>query len=111
MQTKNTKQYWNFLKFINPKSGIKPSPSINEFYEYFKNVNSNPHNDTDINLDQTFLDNSNVHLNKVITQEEILICINKLNNGNASSPSDSIKMNILRVQNLCFYLSMNVFLT
>jgi hypothetical protein len=92
MHGKNPKQYWNFLKKLKPKTRNEESPSITEFSDFFKNINTNPHIDdeNDMFLSYDFLENSNLYLDEPITDAEILKCINNLNNGKACSPSDDI---------------------
>ncbi|MEW8548622.1 MAG: reverse transcriptase family protein [Candidatus Thiodiazotropha sp.] len=83
LQSKNPKQYWKFINSLKEKS-IKTTPTLEEFYEHFKlqNLDFDQNSET-LNLDN--IDNNEL-LNAKITPEEIMRCINKLNNGKSPGP-------------------------
>ena len=92
METKNPKKYWKILKKSKKKkSDVSNQPDINEFYNYFKNINmNNEKEDTFENSDSDFTYLDNTELNSPITGSEILKCISNLKNSKAPSTSDNI---------------------
>ena len=82
LQSKKPKQYWNFLNSLKHRSNSN-SPSLNEFYEYFRDLNSADLENADLS-DFDYLHSSDENLNKEITYEEVSRCIDRLNNGKAS---------------------------
>jgi hypothetical protein len=89
LNEKNPKQYWKFLNNLKPKKIDKPSPSIHEFYEYFKNINENTINDNRF-ADIHPTEESNDFLNSPITENEIAKCISNLRNSKTPSQTDNI---------------------
>ena len=90
MHAKTPKQYWKFLNSLKSKTNDECAPSLNEFYKHFKNVNTDQNRDTNLLEMPTYSENQNIELNSIITESEILKCINGLNNGKSSSPNDNI---------------------
>jgi hypothetical protein len=90
---KQPKQYWKFLNSIKPKCN-KETPSIQEFFEFFKskNASDDDHNDDEQNfeLPDNFLLNSQEMLNTTITEAEVSLHISKLSYSKSPSPSDGI---------------------
>ena len=84
LQSKNPKQYWKFLNSLKTQDKHN-GPNLNEFYEYFKDLNTSEYEDADIS-DFHYTINNNEMLNSGITAEEISRCIDRLNNGKASGP-------------------------
>ena len=82
LQSKKPKQYWNFLNSLKHRSNSN-SPSLHEFYEYFRDLNSVDLENADLS-DFDYLHSSDENLNKEITYEEVSRCIDRLNNGKAS---------------------------
>ena len=81
LESKDPKSYWKFINSLKGKT-CSNSPSLQEFYNHFKLLNSSSGSENeDINLDPS---QNNEILNSRITQEEILRCIQRLNNGKAS---------------------------
>ena len=87
LQSKHPKQYWKFLNSLKTQDKHN-GPNLNEFYEYFKDLNTSENEDADIS-DFQYTINNNEMLNSGITEEEIPRCIDRLNNGKASG-SDKI---------------------
>ena len=88
MSTKR-QYYWKFLNGLKAKSRENNSPSLHDFYDYYKNINSN---DTDT-MQVTDLPNvyyTNQVLNYPIRPPEVEKSIISLNNGKACSPVDNI---------------------
>ena len=69
------------MNSLNEKSH-KSKPSLNTFYEYFKNVNQRDHPHE--NYSFTDHENENDQLNKKITAQEISKCIKNLKTGKSS---------------------------
>ena len=71
---------------------LKPNkaPSIDEFYEHFKIINTNTIDDDRFENDIHTTNDSNMYLNAPLTEHEINKCINNLKKSKASSPSDNI---------------------
>ena len=86
---KNSKEYWKYLNSFKPKKKNECSPTLEEFYEHFKNINHNSIKE-DNPLTDYDLSESNEYLNSQITTEEILTCIKRLKNGKSPSYQDNI---------------------
>ena len=89
MATKRPKHYWKFLKGLKRKARDNNGPILNEFYDYYKNINNNDagvSQSTDISQ----FNQSDLELNSPILLPEIEKCILNLNNGKSSSPIDEI---------------------
>ncbi|MEW8548255.1 MAG: reverse transcriptase family protein [Candidatus Thiodiazotropha sp.] len=81
LHSKNPKEYWKFINSLKTQTK-HTSPGLDEFCDFFKNLNSSEDEDTELpNLN---FDINNEILNATITQDEILRCINNLNNGKTS---------------------------
>ena len=81
MESKRPKEYWNFINSLNRNGKNQPMPTLQEFYEHFKLLNScSDDTEETLNLNN---DQNDETLNSKITQEEILGAIRKLNNGKA----------------------------
>ena len=87
MNSKNPKDYWKYLNSLNEKSQ-KSKPSLNTFYEYFKNVNQRDHPHK--NYSFTDHENENDQLNKKITAQEISKCIKNLKTGKSSGEDKTL---------------------
>ena len=90
MQNKNPKEYWKYLNSINNNKTSNKKPTIEQFYEHYKNINEveNDHDDLSINM---HLNDTNEILNNYITSDEIRKCINNLKNG--KSPGEDHILN------------------
>lgn len=75
------KEYWKYLNSINRKKTLN-QPSIDDLYEFYKNLNASDNSDPDIildeNMNQINLEDDDVCLNSPITAAEISKCISKL---------------------------------
>ena len=80
MQYKNPKEYWKFLNSINKNKKSEKQPTINQFFEHFKNINETQHNQDALTINTHWTD-VNDTLNMPITCDEIKKCINKLKNS------------------------------
>ena len=89
MESKNPKEYWRYLNSINCNKSQKEQPSLNDFYEHFKNINTT--NDLDEQLTNEYLNDENQILNSYITREEISTCIKNLKAG--KSPGEDKILN------------------
>ena len=89
LASSSPKEYWKFLRKLKPRLTENPSPTIDEFFTHFKNVNNTDSNEEQqqLNVDNT---EQNSMLNAPILSNEILKCINNLCNSKASSPTDNI---------------------
>ena len=79
-------------------------PNLNEFYEYFKLLNTSGHEAADIS-DFQFSNNNNNNnnngiLNSKITREEISRCIDRLNNGKSAGLDNILNEHIKSTINL-----------
>ena len=81
MQTKNPKDYWKYLKSLNTKSN-KEQPTLDSFYEHFKNINKS--NEPKEDFSNINLEDKNNILNRKISKEEIDLCILNIKNGKSS---------------------------
>ena len=110
LSTNNPKKYWKFLNSLKPKTKDAPSPSIEEFYNHFKNVNSNSDNENDTELNTEQINNSNESLNMTITESEINKCINNLQNSKTPSQTDNILNEYIKsTKNLLLPLYLKLF--
>jgi hypothetical protein len=83
MKTSNPKEYWKAINKLNNKSNNDDEAKLNDFYIFFKNINSNEENSDDITqeLDLTEINRINEEINSEITQDEIIKTIRTLKNG------------------------------
>ena len=89
LRSKSPKLYWNFLNNLSPKiKKNKESPSIEEFYEHFCNINFDPNQEQFNGI--IYQHANNLDINSPITESEKCACIHNLKNCKASSPSDTI---------------------
>lgn len=92
MSTTKPKDYWNFINKLNSPKQHK-SPSIDEFFNYFKNSNQQI-NDDEITPDTVFeftpSEDSLEALNGPVLYAEIEKAISKTKNGKAPSNFDNI---------------------
>ncbi|MCG8034442.1 MAG: reverse transcriptase family protein [Candidatus Thiodiazotropha taylori] len=90
MQAKEPKKYWNFLNSLKTKNAPE-TPSVDVFYDFFKEVyssdtqNDQNNDDTPVNFN---LEHSNETLNSPFTTKEISICISKLKNSKSPGHDD-----------------------
>ena len=89
MSSKRPKYYWKFLNGLKPKSRDDNSPTLHDFYDYYKNINSSAPEQNQI-TDLPHIDQTNLDLNSPILESEIEKLIKNLKNGKACSPVDSI---------------------
>jgi hypothetical protein len=90
LSDKNPKKYWKFLNGLKPKNTVTQSPSLQEFFEYFKIINTNNIHDHRFEDELTNSQTLNMSLNAPITETEIKSCISKLQNSKTPSPLDKI---------------------
>ena len=95
MTTKNPKQYWKYLNSLKSKGKPTEPISLDDLYNYFKQISSNDVEDEsfsnmDIITQNQNISNQNMYLNSEITEQEINYCINNLKNSKAASPFDNI---------------------
>ena len=90
MQNKNPKAYWKYLNSINKNISQTQEPTLDQFYEHFKNINESTN---DENADKIIfnmqLNDTNEILNSHITCQEI--SINNLKS--AKSPGGDLILN------------------
>jgi hypothetical protein len=85
MRTKDPKEFWKILN--QGKRKTQPNISLQKLFEFFKNLNTAPSDDigADLpNLNVEELNQLNYELNIHIEKEEILECIKKHKNNQAS---------------------------
>ena len=78
MRTNNLKDYRKLLKSKNKRE--EPDIPITSLYDFFKHLNAAPVETANDNLPHINPNNANClneQINKIITQEEILKCMNK----------------------------------
>ena len=95
MTTINPKQYWKYLNSLKPKGKPTEPISMDDLYNYFKQMDSNDVEDERFsNMDKISqkqnISNQNMYLNSGITEQEINYCINNLKNSKAANPFDNI---------------------
>ena len=91
LNEKQPKKYWNFLKKLKPKNKNTDSPSIDEMYHHFKNINNDENqNKFDEEIEINRMNEPNNYLNSPIEEYEINKCITNLKNGKTPSPNDGI---------------------
>lgn len=74
VQTNNPKVYWEYLNSLNKKQ-TQNSLSIEEFYEYYKNIGMNETDNTSEIPNEPYIDHVADDLNLPITTKEIMISI------------------------------------
>ncbi|MES9885167.1 MAG: reverse transcriptase family protein [Sedimenticola sp.] len=89
MHKQHPKQYWKFINSLKSKSKTV-KPSIDDLYTFFRDSNTNTDTDTQFNLTDDILRNSQEELNCPFTENEIQKHITNLKNAKAPSPSDNI---------------------
>ena len=82
LQTNNPKVYWKYINILN-KNQTQNSPSIEEFYKYYKNIGTKETDDTSEIPNEPYFDDIADDLNLPITTEEIMKSILNLKNGKA----------------------------
>jgi hypothetical protein len=94
LHSKQPKQFWKILNNINKQTDSQHTPNIQDFFEHFKEVNSNANTGQDnLNFEFNTIDNAQLDdsvLNCEITADEIRKMINKCNKSKAASPQDYI---------------------
>jgi hypothetical protein len=97
MHSSRPKDYWKYLNSVNNKPITRNSPSLEEFYEYYKKTNQTVHINTIDNIsgkeNEHILDFSSLtteSLNTTITVSEIEKTMNRLKNNKSPSPHDLI---------------------
>jgi len=91
MNDKNPKQYWSFLNKLKPKTKVNNTPTLQEFYNHFKEINTNTITDNRFNdTNSQSTTNTSHRLDNLITNTEIEKCIQKLKNSKTPSPFDNI---------------------
>ena len=105
LASKSPKQYWKFINSLKKKTS-KTAPSLEEFYNHFKLLNTSDDEPDEVIFPDT--PQTNEVLNSLFTQEEILRAIRGLNNGKAAG-CDSILNEYIKTTSHIFYHSMRVF--
>lgn len=80
MRQKSPKDYWNYVNSLNKKNK-NPDIKLDNLFEFFKTINNIEHDDSDTQFENVNNDLDSEILNRGITQDEILSCIQKLKNG------------------------------
>lgn len=90
LNEKNPKKYWKFLNRLKPKSKSIQSPSVQDFFNHFKTINTNTILDN--RFDEDFISQQDINevLNRPINEQEIIKAISGLQNSKTPSPSDNI---------------------
>ena len=89
MQKSSPKDYWKYLNSVNKNKNEPNAPSVESFFDFFKNLNATESDDdTEDALKEELisnidLDDDNQFLNSPITEEEISKCIKRLKNSKA----------------------------
>ena len=84
MQSKRPKDYWRYLNSLSKKNTLK-TPPLQEFYDYFKDINSTPDIEQFDSEQAGFRNNDNNDiLNVPITENEILLAIRALKLGKSA---------------------------
>ena len=81
LHSNKPKEFWKILNSLEKKSD-NPDLDLNEFYEYFRNINSAENIEDDHEVDIDLHDNNDI-LNSQITDQEIMNCIKNLKNNKA----------------------------
>lgn len=91
MSTNKPKDYWKFINSLNKNNNCK-SPTMEAFFDHFKNINQVTHQDNPPDLDNEFVPNQETLdlLNSPITHTEIDKAISKSKNGKSPSQQDYI---------------------
>jgi hypothetical protein len=111
----HSKPFWKILnRFSKKSSNNNIKITIDQLYEYFKSQNANEELNTDeINVDELLdiIDNQNIIdiLDHDISEEEILLAVNNLNNGKAPGESDIINEYIKSTVNQFLPIYVNLF--
>ena len=109
MASKRPKDYWRYIKSINRYKTDK-TPSITEFYNHYKHLNSLHDIDNGDSPSITLPDIDTSSLNNPILESEIRKCILKVQNGKAVSELDHISNEYLKsTQNIMLPLYARLF--
>ena len=97
------KGLWKILNNIDrKKSDVSNNVTLEQFVEYFKNLNELPENEKDQEIGFDSVDRENVHniLNSPITEEEILRVVKNLKSNKASGYDDIVNEHIKSTINI-----------
>ena len=97
------KGLWKILNNIDrTKSDVSNNVTLEQFVEYFKNLNELPENEKDQEIDFDSVDRENVHniLNSPITEEEILRVVKNLKSNKVSGYDDIVNEHIKSTINI-----------
>jgi flagellar motor switch protein FliG len=106
MSRTDPKGLWKILNNIDKKkSDVSNNVTLEQFIEYFKNLNELSENEKDQEIDFDSVDTGreNVHniLNSPITEEEILRVVKKFKSNKASGYDDIVNEHIKSTINIC----------
>jgi hypothetical protein len=97
------KGLWKILNNIDrKKSDVSNNVTLEQFVEYFKNLNELPENEKDQEIGFDSVDRENVHniLNSPITEEEILRVVKNFKSNKASGYDDIVNEHIKSTINI-----------
>ena len=112
MHSAKPKEYWRYLNSINKTNSNAKIPPIQEFYNYYKNINTSEINETfDFAESEYDADNADIILNSKISEEEISTAINGLKLGKSPGYDEILNEHIKSTKCLFMPLYIKLFNT
>ena len=110
IHTRKPKEYWRYLNSISKNKSSEKSPSLQEFFEHFRNVNMSEGNE-DFVFEQSGYDseNSDHILNSPITELEVTEAINGLKLGKSPGYDEILNEHIKSTKYLFMPLYIKLF--
>ena len=110
MHLAKPKEYWRYLNSINKTKSNAKIPPIQEFYNYYKNINTSEINETfDFGESEYEADNADIILNSKISEEEISTAINGLKLGKSPGHDEILNEHIKSTKCLFMPLYIKLF--
>ena len=109
MPSAKPKEYWRYLNSINKTKSNATMPPIQEFYNYYKNINTSEINETFDFAESEY--DADIILNSNISEEEISTAINGLKLGKSPVHDEILNEHIKSTQCLFMPLYIKLFNT
>ena len=110
LHTRRPKDYWRYLNSLSKNKSSEKSPSLQEFFEHFRNINVSERNE-DFVFEQSGFDSENADqiLNSSITESELAEAINGLKLGKSPGYDEILNEHIKSTQSLFMPLYVKLF--
>ena len=109
MHSAKPKEYWRYLNSINKTNSNAKIPPIQEFYNYYKNINTSEINETFDFAESEY--DADIILNSKISEEEISTAINGLKLGKSPGYDEILNEHIKSTKCLFMPLYIKLFNT